>query len=68
MQTAALLNQIYRLPLYDRMLIVERTIHSMRTEANTLESSAALLSAEYRNNKELTAFTQLDIEKFYETR
>jgi hypothetical protein len=64
MQTAALLNQIYQLPLYDRMLIVERTIHSMRTETGELERSAALMSAEYCNNKELTAFTQLDkIEK-----
>ncbi|MDR3133683.1 MAG: hypothetical protein LBU42_06630 [Prevotellaceae bacterium] len=68
MQTAALLNQIYQLPIYDRMLIVERTIHSMRTETGALENSAALMSAEYRNNKELTAFTQLDIENFYEAR
>jgi hypothetical protein len=68
MQTAVLLNQIYRLPLHDRMMIVERTIHSMRTETGTLENSAALMSAEYSNNKELTAFTQLDIENFYETR
>jgi hypothetical protein len=68
MQTAALLNQIRQLPLYDRMLIVERTIHSMRTEAGALENSAALMSAEYRTNKELTAFTQLDVEDFYEAR
>jgi hypothetical protein len=68
MQTAALLNQIRQLPLYDRMLIVERTIHSMRTETDALENAAALMSAEYRNNKELTAFTQLDIENFYEAR
>ncbi|MDR1154482.1 MAG: hypothetical protein LBL04_07205 [Bacteroidales bacterium] len=51
--------------LYDRMLIVERIIHSMRTETGALENSAALMSAEYRNNKELTAFTQLDAENFY---
>jgi hypothetical protein len=68
MQTAALLNQIYQLPLFDRMLIVERTIHSMRTETGAFENAAALMSAEYRNNKELTAFTSLDIEKFYEAR
>ncbi|MDR0738446.1 MAG: hypothetical protein LBF39_05165 [Prevotellaceae bacterium] len=68
MQTAALLNQIYQLPLYDRMLIVERTARSMRTDAGELENSAALMSAEYRDNKELTAFTQLDMENFYEAR
>jgi hypothetical protein len=68
MQTAALLNQIYQLPFSDRMLIVERTIHSMRTETGALETAAALMSAEYRNNKELTAFTSLDVENFYEAR
>jgi hypothetical protein len=68
MQTAALLNQIYQLPLYDRMLIVERTVHSMRTNTGELENSAALMADEYRNNKELTSFTQLDIENFYEAR
>ena len=68
MQTAVLLNQIYQLPLHERMLIVERTIRSMRTETGELENSAALMADEYRNNRELTAFTQLDIEKFYEAR
>jgi hypothetical protein len=68
MQTVALLNQIYQLPFYDRMLIVERTIHSMRTNTDELENSAVLMSSEYRDNKELTAFTQLDIENFYAAR
>jgi hypothetical protein len=67
-QTADLLNQIYQLPLSDRLLIVERTVRSMRTDAGELEKSAALMSAEYRTNKELTAFTQLDMEDFYEAR
>jgi hypothetical protein len=62
MQTATLLNQIYQLPLHDRMLIVERTVQSMRTETGALENAAALLSAEYHTNKELTAFTQLDMD------
>ena len=68
MSTAAILNQIYHLPVYERMLIVERTIHSIRTESNNLEKAAALMAVEYRNDKELTAFTQLDIENFYEAR
>ncbi|MDR3188222.1 MAG: hypothetical protein LBT94_03435 [Prevotellaceae bacterium] len=63
MQTSALLNQIYQLPLHERMLIVERTIHSMRMEAAP-EHSAALMADEYRNNAELTVFTQLDAEDF----
>ena len=68
MQTTALLHQIYQLPFSERMLIVERTIHSMRTETGTLEKAVALMSAAYRNNKELTAFTSLDMENFYEAR
>ena len=32
--TAILLNQIYHLPVYERMLIVERTIHSIRMDEN----------------------------------
>jgi hypothetical protein len=66
--TATLLNQIYHLPLYERMLIVERTIHSIRTEKNDMTGAVALMADEYRNDMELTAFTQLDMENFYETR
>jgi hypothetical protein len=34
MATATLLKQIYRLPVYERILIAEHTIHSIRTEKN----------------------------------
>ncbi|MDR1222248.1 MAG: hypothetical protein LBL07_05135 [Tannerella sp.] len=68
MTTAALLNQIYHLPVSERMLIVERTIRSIRTEKNGLANAAAFMADEYRNDRELTAFTQLDMENFYETR
>jgi hypothetical protein len=68
MTTATLLNQIYHLPVSERMLIVERTIRSIRTENSDLANAAALMADEYRNNMELTAFTQLDMEDFYETR
>jgi hypothetical protein len=40
----------------------------MRTSTGELENSAALMADEYRNNKELTSFTQLDMENFYEAR
>jgi hypothetical protein len=62
MTTATLLNQIYHLPVHERMLIEERTIRSIRTEDYQLENAVALMADEYRNNKELTAFTQLDTE------
>jgi hypothetical protein len=34
MSTATLLKQIYRMPVHERMLIAERTIHSIRAEKN----------------------------------
>jgi hypothetical protein len=68
MTTATILNQIYHLPLHERMLIVERTIHSIRTDTNGMTEAVRLMADEYRNDGELTAFTQLDMEDFYETR
>ena len=68
MATANILEQIYHLPVYERMLIVERTIHSIRIERNEMADAVAFMADEYRNNKELTIFTQLDMENFYETR
>jgi hypothetical protein len=68
MEPAILLNQIYHLPVRDRMLIVERTIHSIRREKNRTAKAVALMADDYREDKELTAFTALDMENFYETR
>jgi hypothetical protein len=65
--TAVLLNQIYHLPVNERMLIVERTVHSIRAGKNDMATAAALMADEYRNDRELTAFTQLDMENLYET-
>jgi hypothetical protein len=40
MATATLLNQIYHLPLYERILIAERTIHSIREDKRINEPDA----------------------------
>jgi len=51
------------------MLIVEQVIRSIRhEERQPLEKAAESLYADYCNDKELTVFTQLDCEGFYETR
>ncbi len=68
MKQAILLDQIYRLPVRERMLIVERTIHSIRAEKTHTVKAVALMAGEYCNDSELTAFSQLDMEDFYETR
>ncbi len=68
MEPATIMNQIYHLPIRDRMLIVERTIHSIRTERNHTAKAVAMMADEYRTDDELTAFTALNLEDFYETR
>ncbi|WP_056928550.1 hypothetical protein [Candidatus Symbiothrix dinenymphae] len=68
--TMDVLHEIYRLPISERMYIVERTIHSVRAEdsVHSLEKAVNLMADEYRTNKELTAFTHLDNADFHETR
>ncbi len=68
MKQATLLNQIFLLPVSERMLIVERTIHSIRVERNQIAKAVAMMADEYRTDDELTAFTTLNLEDFYETR
>jgi hypothetical protein len=67
MQTATLLNQIYHLPVYERMLIVEKTIHSIRTENEELGTDAVIthfaservLAKDWSNPKEDEAWLSL---------
>jgi hypothetical protein len=70
METAAIIHEIDNLPEYKRMLIVEQIIRSIRlnNQERTLEMAADRLYADYKNDKELTVFTQLDCEDFYEPR
>jgi len=70
MQNAEIVNQIESLPINERMVIVEKIIRSIRIEnqKNTLEKAADILYDDYKNDKELTAFTCLDCEDFYEPR
>jgi hypothetical protein len=68
-QTTDIMHNIDRLPVSQRMLIVEYIIRSIRHEdKQPLEKAADLLYSDYLNDKELTIFTQLDCEEFYETR
>ncbi|AEF82064.1 hypothetical protein TREAZ_0063 [Leadbettera azotonutricia ZAS-9] len=52
------------------MFIAERIIHSVREEEQTatLKEAADSLYEDYKNDPNLTAFTSLDYEEFYETR
>ena len=70
MSTQEILSEINRLPLQDRLFIIEKTLEVIR--ANELDQQLSVatdaMKTEYRSNKELTAFTSLDLEDFYEAR
>lgn len=69
MSIATLLEEIEKLPVSERLFIVEKTIHALRAEkSDTLALAAEELAHEYKTNKELTIFSSLDIESFYEPR
>ena len=63
MEAALILREIVKLPLSDKMLILEKTIKSIRKERgkkrNLAEGARALLK-DYKTDKELIAFTSLD--------
>ncbi len=70
MSTQEILSEINRLPLQDRLLIIEKTLEVIRANELDQQLSVAteVMETEYRSNKELTAFTSLDLEDFYEAR
>lgn len=70
MEIREIIRAIRKLPVSKRMLIVERTLKTIR-ESETrkrMVKAAESLFEDYKNNKELIAFTQLDFEEFYETK
>ncbi len=71
MQAKLLLNQIYNLPFEEKLFLIEKTIQSIKKQIpkqSSLGKAAKLLLSEYQNNKELTVFTGIDHEDFYEAR
>jgi hypothetical protein len=70
MQAINIIEQIQQLPLDKKFWIVEETIKSIKSEEtnNKLSLAANELFEDYANDKELTAFSTLDFEHFYETK
>jgi hypothetical protein len=70
METKEIIKAIKKLPVAKRMLIIERTLRTIR-ESETrkrMTDAADGLYDDYSVDQELTAFTLLDCESFYETR
>ena len=69
METLEIMRNVNRLSLPQQMLIAERIIHSIRKrEQPSLKTAAERLYADYMTDGNLTAFTQLDCEDFYDAR
>jgi len=69
METLEIMRNVNRLSLPQQMLIAERIIHSIRKrEQPALKTAAERLYADYMTDENLTAFTQLDCEDFYDAR
>ena len=69
MTPSKIIRELERLPLAEKLFVIERTIKSIRTEKEkSLKTALDTLYDDYKSDKELTEFTKLDNEPFYETR
>ena len=66
MKTKELIKEIQRLPINERILIVERTLKSIRMNQSKkrMEKAANVLHEDYRSDDELTVFTDIDFDDF----
>ena len=70
MQTIEIMQEIQRLPLNKKFYVVEETIKAIKKEEinHQIEFAVNELYDDYVNDKNLTAFTTLDFEHFYEAK
>jgi hypothetical protein len=70
MGTSEIITEINKLPVSQRLTLIELTIKNIREEEKKQRLSAAAekLYDDYANDLELTAFTILDHEDFYEAK
>lgn len=69
-ETKVLIKEIQRLPINKRMMVIEQTLKSIRESEpkKKMEKGVNSLLNDYKTDKELTAFTDIDFDNFYETR
>ena len=66
-----IIQEINSLPLSEKIYIIELVLKNIRQETEktpSLTEGAKALLHDYENDRELTAFTALDGEEFYESR
>jgi hypothetical protein len=69
MSAKELIVNINKLPYNQRLLVIEKVLKGLQDSPESkLEKAASALLSDYKKDKNLTAFTALDSEKFYEAR
>jgi hypothetical protein len=70
MQTIDIIQEIQQLSLTKKFYVVEETLKSIKKDemGHQMEFAAQELYRDYVNDQELTAFTDLDFENFYEAK
>lgn len=70
MSTTDILKEIGQLPLTEKLFIIERALKDVLryNYEQQMTVVAEALENEYKTNTELTAFSNLDIEDFYEAK
>lgn len=70
MNTEEIINEIKKLSVKEKLQIIENTAKTIQAddEKEQMEKAADQLYADYKNDAELTAFSDIDFEDFYETR
>ena len=70
MKAKDIIKEIQRLPLSKQMLVAELILKSIRERElkEKMEKAVDDLMNDYLTDKELTIFTNIDFEDFYETR
>jgi hypothetical protein len=70
MKSEELIKEIQKLPINERIYVLERSMYLIRKqeEEEQMKKAAEELSQDYLADKELTVFTNLDFDNFYEAR
>lgn len=70
MSTSEILDKISRLTPAEKLFIIEKTVKDLLREnsAQQMTIAAEALETEYKTNPELTVFTSIDLEDFYEAK
>jgi hypothetical protein len=70
MDTRELVQEIERLPFEKKIFVMEEILKSIKRDktSNSMQRAAEELYDDYVNDSELTAFSTLDADDFYEAR